>query len=61
MSRTAPAGRRTRVMRPWDWSLPPRPVSHREVVSAQPTTPAGRPQAALTTTRPLSGLTGSSE
>ena len=36
-------GRRTRAMRPWDWALPSRPVSHREVISAQPTEPTGRP------------------
>lgn len=35
--------RRTRVMRQWDWSLPSRPVSHREVISAMPDPPAGRP------------------
>ena len=27
---------RTRVMRPWDWALPPTPVSHLEVLSAVP-------------------------
>jgi pimeloyl-ACP methyl ester carboxylesterase len=37
------AMRRTRVMRPWDWALPPRPVSHREVVSAQPDEPTSKP------------------
>ena len=35
--------RLTRVMRPWDWALPPRPVTHREVLSAQPDEPSGRP------------------
>ena len=33
-------------MRPWDWALPPRPVSYREVISALPTEPdptAARP------------------
>jgi len=33
----------TRVMRPWDWSLPPRAISHREVVSAMPADDTGRP------------------
>lgn len=28
--------RGTRVMRPWDWALPPAPVTHREVLSALP-------------------------
>ena len=39
----APRRRRTRVMRPWDWSLPSRPVSHREVISAQPAASTGKP------------------
>ena len=43
VSASSRKGRRTRVMRPWDWSLPPRPVSHREVISAQPAEPTGRP------------------
>lgn len=34
---------RTRAMRPWDWSLPPRPISHREVISALPDPPTDRP------------------
>ena len=38
-----PRTRRTRTMRPWDWSLPPRPVSHREVVTALPSEPTGKP------------------
>ena len=33
----------TRVMRPWDWAVPPRPVTHREVLSAQPDEPTGQP------------------
>lgn len=33
----------TRVVRPWDWALPPVPVSHREVVSAVPADAQGRP------------------
>lgn len=35
--------RRTRVMRPWDWALPARPVAYREVLQAQPPEPSGRP------------------
>ena len=31
-----PVRRKTRAMRPWDWSFPSRPMSHREVISAQP-------------------------
>lgn len=33
---------RPRVMRPWEWSLPPRSV-HLEVISAAPATTTGRP------------------
>jgi pimeloyl-ACP methyl ester carboxylesterase len=37
MTAAGTAGRRrTRAMRPWDWALPPRPVSFREIVSADP-------------------------
>lgn len=32
-----------RAMRPWDWAIPPRPVAHREILSAQPDPPSGHP------------------
>jgi pimeloyl-ACP methyl ester carboxylesterase len=35
--------RATRVMRPWDWSLPPRSIAYREVLSALPDQPTDRP------------------
>lgn len=35
--------RLTRAVRPWDWAFPPAPVSHREVISADPDEPTGRP------------------
>lgn len=35
--------RLTRAVRPWDWAFPPAPVSHREVLSAVPDEPTGRP------------------
>jgi pimeloyl-ACP methyl ester carboxylesterase len=38
-----PVRRRTRAMRPWEWSFPSRPISHREVISALPETDTGRP------------------
>jgi pimeloyl-ACP methyl ester carboxylesterase len=38
-----PLRRKTTAMRPWDWSFPSSPVSHREVISAQPAEPTGRP------------------
>ena len=38
-----PLRRKTLAMRPWDWSFPSAPVAHREVRSAQPAEPAGRP------------------
>jgi pimeloyl-ACP methyl ester carboxylesterase len=38
-----PVRRKTRAMRPWDWSFPSRPISHREVISAQPESGTGRP------------------
>ena len=33
----------TRVMRLWDWSVPPRPLAHREVLSVLPEEDLGRP------------------
>jgi pimeloyl-ACP methyl ester carboxylesterase len=38
-----PVRRRTRAMRPWEWSFPSPPVSHREVISAQPAEDSDRP------------------
>jgi pimeloyl-ACP methyl ester carboxylesterase len=38
-----PLRRPTRALRPWDWAFPPRPVSHREVISAVPDVDSGRP------------------
>jgi pimeloyl-ACP methyl ester carboxylesterase len=38
-----PVRRRTRAMRPWEWSFPSRPITHREVISALPETDTGRP------------------
>ena len=38
-----PLRRTTVAMRPWDWAFPPSPVSHREVLSAQPAPGTGRP------------------
>ena len=35
-----PLRRKTVAMRPWDWSFPSAPVSHREVISAQPAEPS---------------------
>jgi len=35
--------RATLAMRPWDWAFPPRPVGHREVLSAVPDEPTGKP------------------
>lgn len=35
--------RLTRAVRPWDWAFPPSPVGHREVISAVPDEPTGRP------------------
>jgi pimeloyl-ACP methyl ester carboxylesterase len=35
--------RGTLAMRPWDWAFPSRPVTHREVVSALPSSDEGRP------------------
>jgi pimeloyl-ACP methyl ester carboxylesterase len=35
--------RPTLAMRPWDWAFPSRPVTHREVISAVPDEPTGRP------------------
>lgn len=35
--------RKTLAMRPWDWSFPPAPLAHREVLSVQPAEPTGRP------------------
>jgi pimeloyl-ACP methyl ester carboxylesterase/thioredoxin reductase len=32
-----------RAMRPWDWAVPPRPITHREIVAAQPESPTGHP------------------
>ena len=43
MSPAARSRRGTRAMRPWDWSFPSRPVSHREVISALPEGDTGRP------------------
>ena len=44
MSPSASSARRgTRAMRPWDWAFPPAPLSHREVISAQPAEPTDRP------------------
>jgi pimeloyl-ACP methyl ester carboxylesterase len=43
MTARRPDRRGTRAMRPWDWSLPPRPISHREVISALPQEPTDRP------------------
>lgn len=42
--------RGTRAMRPWDWSLPPRPVAYREVISALPS--GGVDRAGLAGDRP---------
>ncbi|MBI1377395.1 MAG: alpha/beta fold hydrolase [Frankiales bacterium] len=38
-----PVRRKTLAMRPWDWAFPPRPVAHREVLSALPDPPTDRP------------------
>ncbi|HET7899681.1 MAG TPA: alpha/beta fold hydrolase [Candidatus Nanopelagicales bacterium] len=35
--------RGTKALRPWDWAFPPKPVTHREVLSAVPSEPTGRP------------------
>ncbi len=35
--------RGTLAMRPWDWAFPSRPVTHREVASALPSSDEGRP------------------
>jgi len=43
VDRRDPLRRKTLAMRPWDWSFPSAPVSHREVISAQPVEPTGRP------------------
>jgi pimeloyl-ACP methyl ester carboxylesterase len=43
MSAGNPLRRKTLAMRPWDWSFPSPPVSHREVISAQPAEPTGLP------------------
>jgi len=39
--------RGTLAMRPWDWAFPSRPVTHREVVSALPSSDEGRPPRAF--------------
>ncbi|MEI6374494.1 MAG: alpha/beta hydrolase [Actinomycetes bacterium] len=38
-----PSRRRTRVMRPWDWSVPPRGLAYREILTVEPDEPTGRP------------------
>ncbi len=38
-----PVRRGSRAMRPWDWAFPSRPITHREVLSAQPDEPTGHP------------------
>lgn len=38
-----PGRRRTRVMRPWDWSVPPTGLAHREVITYEPASDTGRP------------------
>ncbi len=38
-----PLRRKTLAMRPWDWAFPSAPLSHREVLSAQPVEDTGRP------------------
>ena len=43
MSTAHPLRRKTTAMRPFDWAFPSAPVSHREVVSAQPSEPTGKP------------------
>ena len=47
MSATAnsanPLRRKTHAMRPFDWAFPSAPISHREVISAQPAEPTDRP------------------
>ena len=43
MSAGNPLRRKTLAMRPWDWSFPSPPVSHREVISAQTARYSARP------------------
>ncbi len=38
-----PGRRRTRVMRPWDWSVPPTGLAYREILTVEPDEPTGRP------------------
>ena len=43
VNQVLPGRRLTRAMRPWDWSVPPTGVAHREILTVEPAVASGRP------------------